>query len=72
MSTYRMMGALAALAMLQPMLSACAGRTYEWARGETAPQPGMKKRCFTPPNPGRVPASPTTCWWYWPKTPSQK
>lgn len=67
MFTYRMLGAFVAVTMVSVALSACAG-SYETARMEAPPQPGMKQRCFTPPNPGRAVSPPTKCWWYWPKT----
>lgn len=72
MISYRMMGALVALAVLTPSLSACAEGAYQTSRIVGPPPAGMKKRCFTPPNPGRAVGPPTSCWWYWPKTPSPK
>lgn len=72
MFRYRFNGAIMALAVLAPVLGACTEGAYQTTRIEAPPQPGMKKRCFTPPNPGRSAPSPTSCWWYWPKTSSPK
>lgn len=70
----RIVGPLMALTLVMPALGACAGQQYDgYARYDTAtpPEPGMVRKCFTPPNPGRSVSPPTSCWWAKPKPKSK-